>query len=800
MMNIIIDQLSKQDFQSCFTTVNKFLQENEKQKSFPKEYLKLFITILNSLKTIIVEQENKEFKFKLFQVLRLLTRSQDVSLNVQSQEFILLIDLMQIIQKQTSQSFTMMQIENLSIQKRLIYFNNKLLQTFNSKYVHSLLDIMTSSSKDLKLSLLDYIKLAMEIDGQLIQTEISSLYYVGKMLVLLENNDLELKIQTANLITKLLDCYQFSENFRKLTGMATVIQEIEKKDNDKLEVKIPLLNLLMRISSDSKNYTDLKLYGIVEILLQNLDHQEYMIVTTVINIFGQLSFDDELSSRIAQKGLQKIINLVFMCHPHRVKQLKFIDINKKDYPKAILELQIYTFRLLRYLASLNRHRHIFKQLFIPRLLQQFIDIENFNKTLNAYKKLVDDFNQIEPEDLLCMQETLQQSAENFYMQNTIKKIGNYEILEQIGKGAFGSVYLCRLGGNFYAIKQINDVETLQYREVQIHLELNHPNIVKLYECFIYEHSLCLVIEYIKGMNVQELIKLMNEKNQQIEEENVWKILIDLLSVLRYLHFDKNIVHRDLNPANIMVDSSYSIKICDFGLAKHFQEDIINNSFVGTLIYTCPQIVENKAYSEKADVWALGCVLYEMLQQKPAFQSANPLMLAKKIVQLEYEPINQGIYSNELINIVQLCLQKEEDKRPSVNELLEMISLKMVILMDTIKQEKDDLKSELQDLQSKINDQQYEIKKEQQEPGLQVWNIFQKLLQLSLHDYKTLDAKNQYLIEQFRRKISKPDNDINIQTELTKLTSLSKEFISYLPKITYEQLFFIIETECKSQQI
>ncbi|CAK88283.1 unnamed protein product (macronuclear) [Paramecium tetraurelia] len=303
MMNTIIDQLSKQDFQSCFTTVNKFVQENEKQKSFPKEYLKLFITILNSLKTIIIEQENKEFKFKLFQVLRLLTRSQDVSLNVQSQEFLLLIDLMQIIQKQTSQSFTMMQIENLSIQKRLIYFNNKLLQTFNSKYVHSLLDIMTSSSKDLKLSLLDYIKLAMEIDGQLIQTEISSLYYVGKMLVLLENNDLELKIQTANLITKLLDCYPFSENFRKLTGMATVIQEIEKKDNDKLEVKIPLLNLLMRISSDSKNYPDLKLYGIVEILLQNLDHQEYMIVTTVINIFGQLSFDDELSSRIAQKGL-----------------------------------------------------------------------------------------------------------------------------------------------------------------------------------------------------------------------------------------------------------------------------------------------------------------------------------------------------------------------------------------------------------------------------------------------------------------------------------------------------------------
>jgi NIMA (never in mitosis gene a)-related kinase len=73
----------------------------------------------------------------------------------------------------------------------------------------------------------------------------------------------------------------------------------------------------------------------------------------------------------------------------------------------------------------------------------------------------------------------------------------------------------------------------------------------------------------------------------MQEEFAWKILIDLLSVLRYLHFDKKIVHRDLNPANIMVDSHYSIKLCDFGLAKHFSEDIINNSFVGTLVYTCP---------------------------------------------------------------------------------------------------------------------------------------------------------------------------------------------------------------------
>lgn len=78
-----------------------------------------------------------------------------------------------------------------------------------------------------------------------------------------------------------------------------------------------------------------------------------------------------------------------------------------------------------------------------------------------------------------------------------------------------------------------------------------------------------------------------EKGQAFEQEQIWRMVVDILSVLRYLHVEKKIVHRDLNPANIMVGHDGTIKICDFGLAKHIAEDIINNSFVGTLIYTCP---------------------------------------------------------------------------------------------------------------------------------------------------------------------------------------------------------------------
>ncbi len=78
------------------------------------------------------------------------------------------------------------------------------------------------------------------------------------------------------------------------------------------------------------------------------------------------------------------------------------------------------------------------------------------------------------------------------------------------------------------------------------------------------------------------------------------MIINLCMVLKYLHVDKKIVHRDLNPANLMVDNQYNIKLADFGLAKTLSQSIpMMNSFVGTLVYSCPEIVQNKPYSEKA---------------------------------------------------------------------------------------------------------------------------------------------------------------------------------------------------------
>ena len=140
------------------------------------------------------------------------------------------------------------------------------------------------------------------------------------------------------------------------------------------------------------------------------------------------------------------------------------------------------------------------------------------------------------------------------------------------------------------------------------------------------------MEVIKGCNLSELIRNQKEKGTPFEEELIWRFLISLLSVLRYLHCDKKIIHRDLNPSNIMVDNKFNLKVADFGLAKSIVGTMpISQSFVGTLIYSPPEIVQNESYNEKADIWSLGCVIYELLTLEPPFSGSNPIVLAKNIV-------------------------------------------------------------------------------------------------------------------------------------------------------------------------
>ncbi len=103
-----------------------------------------------------------------------------------------------------------------------------------------------------------------------------------------------------------------------------------------------------------------------------------------------------------------------------------------------------------------------------------------------------------------------------------------------------------------------------------------------------------------------------EKKQTMSEERMWNIFIQICMGLRYIHMDKRVVHRDLKPDNILLGWNDSVKITDFGLARQRNTGhTLMESSVGTMAYSCPEVITNEPYGEKADIWALGCILYQV---------------------------------------------------------------------------------------------------------------------------------------------------------------------------------------------
>ncbi|VDI84129.1 NIMA (never in mitosis gene a)-related kinase [Mytilus galloprovincialis] len=139
------------------------------------------------------------------------------------------------------------------------------------------------------------------------------------------------------------------------------------------------------------------------------------------------------------------------------------------------------------------------------------------------------------------------------------------------------------------------------------------------------------MELIDGVPLEEHLNNLKDKNEQFAEDRIWKILMQMVLALRYLHKEKGILHRDLAPKNIMLGENDKVTITDFGLAKQKRSDCSKmTSVVGTIVYWCPEIVQNQPYGEKADVWALGCILYQMCMLKPPFYSDNMLSLVTKV--------------------------------------------------------------------------------------------------------------------------------------------------------------------------
>lgn len=218
----------------------------------------------------------------------------------------------------------------------------------------------------------------------------------------------------------------------------------------------------------------------------------------------------------------------------------------------------------------------------------------------------------------------------------LKKLGKYEIIEWLGGGRFGDVFLARdtlIDKNFaLKISRMRQEEVAMLKdEARLLASLNHPNIVRFYNIDIIEGKLVMVMEYIEGNNLRDIII-----EGGIDVKRSTSIIIQALDALMYAH-GSNVLHRDLKPENILIttgDDEGTVKITDFGLAKFIRSGSISASSAGTPIYMAPETWSG-SFSEKSDIWSLGVVLYELLTGVPPFLDDTLDGLKRKITKTKF---------------------------------------------------------------------------------------------------------------------------------------------------------------------
>lgn len=222
-------------------------------------------------------------------------------------------------------------------------------------------------------------------------------------------------------------------------------------------------------------------------------------------------------------------------------------------------------------------------------------------------------------------------------------------------------------------------------EVRLLRLCDHPNIVKYFASFTtgcdVTSTLWIVMELCRGITLQSFMQSMREKSfPRLPEDQTWQIFVQVCLALRYLHSEKGIAHRDLTPNNILVQpQTLEAKLTDFGLARQKVSTATHaasmmKSMVGTILYSCPEIVQSSNYSNKADVWSLGCVLYKMATLRDPFQGNNPLVVARNIVECTYSRLEVSPYVSELlVSTCERCLTVSPEERPGIEHVCQLIT-------------------------------------------------------------------------------------------------------------------------------
>ncbi|KAI0665185.1 hypothetical protein C8Q70DRAFT_942656 [Cubamyces menziesii] len=255
----------------------------------------------------------------------------------------------------------------------------------------------------------------------------------------------------------------------------------------------------------------------------------------------------------------------------------------------------------------------------------------------------------------------------------------------IGAGSFGKVYLGMdaATGLLMAVKQVElptgsapneerkkAMLSALEREIELLRDLHHENIVQYHSSCIDDDHLNIFLEYVPGGSVTSLLRNYGAFEEPLVRNWVRQILLGL----NYLH-ERDIIHRDIKGANMLVDNKGGIKISDFGISKKIDDNLLPGhrahrpSLQGSVFWMAPEVVQQKAYTFKADIWSVGCLVVEMLTGEHPWPHLSQMQAIFKVGSAKAKPSIPPDISPEAVDFLEKTFELDHELRPSAADLL-----------------------------------------------------------------------------------------------------------------------------------